>query len=823
MNSHKSIFVLLFSSMLLITTNAHAGTIGVRLDQALQELAPNDDVPIIIRFKDRINSKQFKENNKSLRKSQRRAKFIRELRGKSDRNRSLSKSILAASDAKAEKSLWLINGIAVTVPAKRIATLAKRPWIESIVLDAKLAAPISSIGESSVAGWNLSAIGAPELWQLGFTGQGVVIASLDTGVDINHADLGPKYRGGTNSWFDPYGQYASPTDTDGHGTNSMGLIVGGDSSGQVIGVAPDAQWIAAKIFDNTGVASYSAIHQAMQWVLDPDGNPDVDDAPDVVNNSWGFFETVDTCFTEFADDIAMLKDADIAVVFSAGNSGPYASTSLSPANNPGSVAVGAVDSSLTVASFSSRGPSACDAGIYPHISAPGMNVLTTTLTFGGLFPQSYIEVSGTSFSVAHVAGSMALLKSAVPNVAVADLEAAIEQSAMDLGIPGADNDYGAGVIDVMGAYNLIAGSPPPPQPGDLQFGNAVYSQAENGGILSVTVNRTGGSAGAVTVDYGSMDGTAMAGADYQAASGTISFADGEVSQTLSITLVDDLVYEGDEVFSLQLSNPTGGAQLGTPASATVTIVDDELPPNAGMLEFSSASYSVNEDGGFVTITVNRVGGSYGAVSVDYDTSDGTATAGLDYSTSAGSLYFADGVVSQTFYVSIIDDAIYEGNEVLNLVLSNVSGGADFGAVSSAILTIVDQDPQILDNDGDGYEAGVDCNDNNASIYPGAPEIKHDGIDQDCNGYDLTIDVTRALYRMSQDKLIVYATSDYQDQASLSVTITLASGGSITRTMTWKAAQNRWQRTISGFSRFGSPVSVLVTGPEGAESAQVILN
>jgi hypothetical protein len=602
----------------------------------------------------------------------------------------------------------------------------------------------------------------------------------------------------------------------------MGLIVGGDSSGQVIGVAPDAQWIAAKIFDNTGVASYSAIHQAFQWALDPDGNPDVDDAPDVVNNSWGFFETVDTCFNEFTDDITMLKDADIAVVFSAGNSGPYASTSLSPANNPGSVAVGAVDSSLAVASFSSRGPSACDGGIYPHITAPGVNVLTTTLTFGGLFPQSYVEVSGTSFSVTHVAGSMALLKSAVPTAAVADLEAAIEQSAVDIGIAGADNDYGAGVIDVLGAYNLLAGDPPPPQPGDLQFANAIYSQAENGGLVTVTVSRSGGNAGAVTVDYATIDGTAAAGSDYQATSGAISFADGEVSQTITITLIDDLVYEGNETFSLQLSNPTGGALLGMPTSVAVTVVDDELPPNAGTLQFSAASYSVNEDGGIITITVNRQGGSYGSVSVDYATTDGTATAGIDYNSATGSLVFGDGIVSQTFNVSIIDDAIYEGDEVLSLALSNVSGGVDLGTLSSAILTIVDQDTQVLDSDGDGYAAGVDCNDNNPSVYPGASEIKHDGIDQDCNGYDLTIDITRALYSVSKDKLIVFATSDYQDHASLSVTITLSDGGSITRTMTWKAAQGRWQRTINRFSRLGSPVSVTVTGPEGAESAQVIL-
>jgi hypothetical protein len=87
---------------------------------------------------------------------------------------------------------------------------------------------------------------------------------------------------------------------------------------------------------------------------------------------------------------------------------------------------------------------------------------------------------------------------------------------------------------------------------------------------------------------------------------------------------------------------------------------------------------------------------------------------------------------------------------------------------------------------------------------------------------LTIEITRALYRVSQDRLIIFATSDYQDQAELSVTIVLADGGSIIRTMTWKAPQNRWQRSIRNFSRFGSPVSVMIAGPEGAESAQVTL-
>ena len=95
---------------------------------------------------------------------------------------------------------------------------------------------------------------APDVWNIGHTGLGVVVATMDTGADATHPDLATGYRGGSNSWFDPYGQNASPWDHSGHGTQVMGLIAGGQSGGYQIGVAPDAQWIAAKIFDNSNNA-----------------------------------------------------------------------------------------------------------------------------------------------------------------------------------------------------------------------------------------------------------------------------------------------------------------------------------------------------------------------------------------------------------------------------------------------------------------------------------------------------------------------------------------------------------------------------------------
>ena len=150
-----------------------------------------------------------------------------------------------------------------------------------------------------------------------------------------------------------------------------------------------------------------------------------------------------------------------------------------------------------------------------------------------------------------------------------------------------------------------------------------------------------------------------------------------------------------------LSNPTGGAGLGSPASAVLTIAEDEPVPPAGSLQFSAPTYTVTEFGVIATVTVERVGGSVGTIDVDYASSDGTATAGDDYIAVNGNLSFADGVTSRTFGVEIInDDNLQEGKESLNLILSNPTGGAGLGSPSAASLTISEKD-DIFDGTGEG--------------------------------------------------------------------------------------------------------------------------
>lgn len=454
----KTVAALAAAGFLMAPSAALAGLVAPALEAELQARAPYEEVSVIITLTDRVNPKLFKTRDKHAR----RAEMVRAFKDKADRSQRPIRVMLEGHGARELKQLWLINGIAVKVRADVARELANLPGIESIRPDFVLQAPAVTLGAGAPAEWNLNTIGVPDLWALGYSGAGVVLASMDSGVDPDHPDLAGKWRGGANSWFDPHGEHATPYDALGHGTQTMGILVGGSASGAAIGVAPDAQWMAVKIFDDAGQAQLSDIHQGFQWLLDPDGDPATPDAPDVVNASWGIPETVGQCMPEFDADIQALKAAGIGVAFAAGNAGPAPLTSVSPANSPGVSSTGAIDSALVLADFSSRGPSPCDGDVFPKLSAPGVGINTADLSFGGL--PIYATVSGTSYATPHAAGSMALLVNAFPAVDVAALESALTQSARDLGVAGADNGYGYGLVDVVAAYNALngggGGSPP---------------------------------------------------------------------------------------------------------------------------------------------------------------------------------------------------------------------------------------------------------------------------------------------------------------------------------------------------------------------------
>ena len=239
----------------------------------------------------------------------------------------------------------------------------------------------------------------------------------------------------------------------------------------------------------------------------------------------------------------------------------------------------------------------------------------------------------------------------------------------------------------VGSLNPVAGGV---NAGSIAFSSATYSVAENGSTATITAIRSGGT-GAVGVSYATSDGTTTAGSDYTTTTGTLSWANGDTAaKTFTIPIIDDSTKEANKTVNLALSNPTGGAALGTPNTAVLTITDNDTVP--GAIALSSATYTKNEIAGSVSITATRTGGSDGVVGVSYATSNGTATAGSDYTAASGTLSWADGdSTSKTITITIFDDAVYEGNETVNLTLSAPSGGATLGTPSTAVLTIVDND------------------------------------------------------------------------------------------------------------------------------------
>jgi subtilisin family serine protease len=337
------------------------------------------------------------------------------------------------------RSLWIANAVAVTADASALAALRARPDVRSIEPDSVL--PIHPAAVAAAPSPGIAATGAAMLWGQSVDGSGTVVATLDTGVDLTRPALASRYRGGTNSWFDAYNQHATPVDDPSrHGSDVLEVMVAGGGTG----MAPGARFITARVFNNLGNITASAVHAAFQWVLDPDGNPVTDDAPDVVNASWG--SLLGACDTEFQPDLRALRASGILPVFAAGNDGGTATPSdNSPANLPEAFAVGATANETQIAPFSSVGPSSC-GGPFPELVAPGVDVLG----FDG------VPLTGTSYSAPHVAGALALLLQIAPQLTADEQAALLLQSARDLGAPGPDTTFGAGALDVEAAALLLS-------------------------------------------------------------------------------------------------------------------------------------------------------------------------------------------------------------------------------------------------------------------------------------------------------------------------------------------------------------------------------
>ncbi|MSP12774.1 MAG: DUF11 domain-containing protein [Chloroflexi bacterium] len=366
-------------------------------------------------------------------------------------------------------SLWIANAVAVAGQASLVPSIATRPEVRLVRADhhhqlenhwqgpstSQKEPANNTIGASfseTDVEWNISRIRADQVWRtLGITGTGVVVASMDTGVDWQHPALLHRYRGfrdkglavHAGNWKDFTVQgYLYPGDGNGHGTHTTGTMVGEGG----IGVAPGAQWIAAKAFDSQGNTYDSWLHAAFQWLLAPEGNPSL--APDIVNASWSSEVTGDATFRP---DIQALRAAQIMPVFAAGNYGPAEGSIGSPASLPEALAVAALDSQEDVATFSGRGPS--PFGFQkPEIAAPGVKV-RSALTGG-----RYGTGNGTSMAAPHIAGTAALLRSANPLISIGEIEHVLTTTTVPLGSSLPNNATGWGRVDALQAVVRVIGA-----------------------------------------------------------------------------------------------------------------------------------------------------------------------------------------------------------------------------------------------------------------------------------------------------------------------------------------------------------------------------
>jgi outer membrane protein assembly factor BamB/subtilisin family serine protease/5-hydroxyisourate hydrolase-like protein (transthyretin family) len=428
------------------------------------------EVNVIIRMKDKpdINKiyPQIKTKNNRTEKIKAIQKHLKEKTKNSQKGLEQALTVMEGNGkAKKKESLWIINGLTATITKEAYEELSKREDIAEITMDETLSLPEVTVGENPprLPQWGLEKIFAPKVWgQYGLKGEGIVVGIMDSGVDGNHEALKQNYRGRDGShqysWIDLSGQkYQTPNDGNGHGTHVAGTAVGG-GAGEPIGVAPGAEWIAAKIFNDGGSTTLSAIHQAFQWFMAPGDDPSK--APHVVNNSWG---NANTYNLEFYEDVKAWVAADIFPSFAAGNDGPGSQTIGSPGSFPEAFAVGATDSYDQTASFSSRGPvywkdenGQEQRLIKPDISAPGHKIYSAWPAKRN--EGKYNTISGTSMATPHVTGAIALLYQANPNMTIEEVKLTLKRTArVEPHMGSLPNDsYGSGIMNIYQAVTETA-------------------------------------------------------------------------------------------------------------------------------------------------------------------------------------------------------------------------------------------------------------------------------------------------------------------------------------------------------------------------------
>ncbi|MGB1249692.1 MAG: S8 family serine peptidase [Candidatus Promineifilaceae bacterium] len=456
------LFILLFTGIGLFALTAVVPTdaqssqeqttkLADTLQRHLADANEGELVPILIEFSDKANIETRLPDEEVTRRTE----IVSRLQATAAASQAGVMAQLtgrSAGEVRRLRSLWIVNQLAVDVSAELIPKLAADPQVSHISLDESLqllepAIAYEQKGHNSdypEGAWGIDWIDAPETWNiLGITGTGVVVAIMDTGVEWQHPILRDNYRGRdgdhSDSWFSAvYTNTTEPVDGNRHGTHVAGNAVGRGG----LGVAPGAEWIGVQVLNDSGSGSVSGILEGFQWLLAPGG--DAAKAPDIVNNSWG----ADIIGELLYDGFRVLQTAGIVQVFAAGNNGPFENSVGYPAGYPGAISIGAHDHTGQTAWFSSRGPSALTNERKPMIIAPGARILSS------LPDDQYGLLAGTSMATPHVAGAMALLKSANPALSESDIAFILTSTVQTVNLTNVPNMAdGWGQLDI---YKAVA-------------------------------------------------------------------------------------------------------------------------------------------------------------------------------------------------------------------------------------------------------------------------------------------------------------------------------------------------------------------------------
>jgi len=471
----------------------------------------------------------------------------------------------------------IVDAIAASIPEKAIDALQKSPNVRYVELDGE----IFAVGQTLP--WGVDRIDAEVVWTNYYTGQGVSVAIIDSGIDNDHPDLNVK--DGVNFVSIPSWRTPDPNkwdDDNGHGTHAAGIVAALDNDIGVVGVAPGVDLYALKVLGRTGSGNYSDVIAAIEWCM---GN-----SIQVTNNSYGSSgdpgETVKAAFDKSAAD-------GILHVAAAGNGGSV----IYPAAYPSVIAVSATDSSDNLASFSSIGEQV-------ELAAPGVDIYSTYKGGG------YTTMSGTSMACPHVAGVAALVIAS----GTSDVRGKLQSTAYDLGTEGRDSQFGYGLVD---AENAVL---------DTTNGNNLPTLAT--GIITGTVTNISTGAGIegaqVTADGYSdstkSDGTytlvdvaegtykvTVSAKGYENASQIVEVIAGTTS-TANFALNPLPVTGTMYVYNIDMSPKisTAGPNTFYNAIATVTIVDENSAPVDGATVYGHWSGATSDSDSGVTDGVGQV-------------------------------------------------------------------------------------------------------------------------------------------------------------------------------------------------------------------------